>query len=263
MASLTASLLASSPEAFTSATTGHFLSSAAAGTTPRQTLGLWLANDRLYIHAYIRAAGRLLAFLPLPDLPGPTPDCVSSAPPTDPETKLLDWLVAALANVRREEAFFLAAAERFRIPLNLPVDEATGRVPANAKLLGLRRWEALFDSVAPAPAGTPLPWLEAAVIFWGTEVCYLDAWTKVRDSVSAKGPAEADADGGALRTEFIPNWTNDEFRRFVHQLGSIIDEAVAEQVRCHGAAVRDQVLERALGQWRQVLLAEESFWPEM
>ncbi|EGY17273.1 uncharacterized protein VDAG_00955 [Verticillium dahliae VdLs.17] len=129
MASLTASLLASSPEAFTAATTGPFLTSAAAGTTPRETLGLWLANDRLYIHAYIRATGKLLAFLPLPALPGPTPGTVSSAPPTDPETKLLDWLVAALANVRREEAFFLATAERFALPLALPLDPATGTVP--------------------------------------------------------------------------------------------------------------------------------------
>ncbi|KAG7132120.1 hypothetical protein HYQ45_009411 [Verticillium longisporum] len=266
MASLTASLLASSPEAFTAATTGPFLTSAAAGTTPRETLGLWLANDRLYIHAYIRATGKLLAFLPLPALPGPTPGTVSSAPPTDPETKLLDWLVAALANVRREEAFFLATAERFAIPLDLPVDPTTGTVPVAAKLPGLRRWEALFDAVAPGPAGAPLPWLEAAVVFWGTEVCYLDAWTRVRDAVAAaRGPAgpDADADGGALRREFIPNWTNDEFRRFVHQIGSIIDEAVAEQVRYHGAAVRDQLLERALGQWREVLLAEESFWPAM
>ncbi|KAL2755026.1 hypothetical protein ACRALDRAFT_2106336 [Sodiomyces alcalophilus JCM 7366] len=260
--SLTQTLLASSPEDYTRATTSPFLTSAAAGTTSKSLLSRWLANDRLYIHAYVRGTGRLLSFLTVPDLAPPS----SSSPNPDPATRLLDWLVDALVNVRREENFFLETAARYNLSLDLPTTSSTGdhtapTVPDDQKLQGLRRWESLFGSVAPGPAGQPLPWLEAAVLYWGTEICYLDAWSGVKARLTPRADPSQDADGGALRTQFLHNWTNDEFARFVHRLAAIIDDAVAELVASGGEGVKAQLLERVKPVWRDVLLAEESFWP--
>lgn len=261
MPSFTSSLLASDGAAYKRATTSPFLTAAARGTVTKPLLARWLANDRLYIHAYIAGAGRLLPLLPLP-LAAPA----DGSAPRDPATRALDWLVAALVNVRREEKFFLSTAHAHGLSVNLPGADAppsssTSAELAASKLEGLRRWESLFGSIAPGPRGQPLPWLEGAVIFWGTEVCYLDAWTGVRDVLDPAGEAAKDADGGALRTAFIDNWTNDEFRRFVDDLRDIIDDAVEEQVGLHGEEIRGQFHERALAQWRLVLAAEETFWP--
>lgn len=262
--SLTQTLLSSSPEAYTRATTSPFLASAAAGTTSKALLSRWLANDRLYIHAYIRGTGRVLSFLRIPDLAPPAAD--PSAPRTsDPATRLLDWLVDALVNVRREENFFIDTAAQYGLSLDLPTTttdtDGANSVPADQKLEGLRRWESLFGSVAPGPAGQPLPWLEAAVLFWGTEICYLDAWSGVKARLAPNPDPSRDADGGALRTAFLHNWTNDEFARFVHRLAAIIDDAVAELVASGGEQVKNQLLERVMPVWRDVLAAEETFWP--
>ncbi|ROT42312.1 heme oxygenase-like protein [Sodiomyces alkalinus F11] len=264
--SLTQTLLTSSPEAYTRATTSPFLTSAAAGTTPKSLLSRWLANDRLYIHAYIRGAGRLLSFLSIPDLAPP-----ADSPNPDPATRLLDWLVDALVNVRREENFFIETAARFDLSIDLPTtcdddndnnNNSPPAVPDDQKLEGLRRWEFLFNSVAPGPAGQPLPWLEAAVLFWGTEVCYLDAWSGVKGRlVPQTDDPSQDADGGALRTQFLHNWTNDEFAEFVHKLARIIDDAVAEMVASGGEEVKAHLLERVKPVWQDVLSAEQSFWP--
>ncbi|MBE3047659.1 hypothetical protein IMZ48_35130, partial [Candidatus Bathyarchaeota archaeon] len=48
------------------ATQSSFLQSAAAGQLPKETLGNWLANDRLYTQSYIKGAGRILSYLELP-----------------------------------------------------------------------------------------------------------------------------------------------------------------------------------------------------
>ncbi|KUI64176.1 hypothetical protein VM1G_10973 [Cytospora mali] len=54
-----------------------------------------------------------------------------------------------------------------------------------------------------------------------------------------------DADGGALREEFIPNWGNSEFTAFVDQLGGIIDRAVGETLSVVvGGDVKASLVER-------------------
>ncbi|KPM40850.1 hypothetical protein AK830_g5688 [Neonectria ditissima] len=251
--SLTRTLLATNEEGYRRATQSEFLRLAAHGQMSKETLGKWLGNDRLYIHSYIRGVGRLLSFLQLPDT-APQPEENPGA-----TTKLLDWLVDALVNVRREEKFFVETAARYDIQINLQTQE--GIVPQHVKLEGLRRWEALFESVAPAK-DSQLAWLEAAVVFWGTEKCYLDAWSWAKAQLSTQGDANKDADGGALRNEFIDNWTSKEFVEFVDGLEVIIDEAVAEQGERGGEGVRQELLERAEVQWREVLVAEEAFWPK-
>jgi thiaminase len=250
-------LLALDEDAYKRATESPFLAAAARGAVSKKTLGQWLGNDRLYIHAYIQGTGRLLSFLELPVT------AAASASPNSYATRLLDWCVEALANVRREERFFIDTASRFGIVIDLPLDATGNKIPWPAKLEGLRRFEDLFRDVRPRHAAV-LPWLEAAVLFWGTEKCYLDAWSWASSQQANDGRAlDTDADGGALRTEFIPNWSSAEFSAFVDQLGALIDAAVKEQVQKGGEGVGPELLRRAEVVWRELLRAEETFWPAM
>ncbi|KAK5996958.1 hypothetical protein PT974_02306 [Cladobotryum mycophilum] len=255
--SLTQTLIAHDSEGYKAATQSTFLSRAAKGRVPKDILGKWLANDRLYIHGYIRAVGGLLSFLHLPE--------TVPAAATERETantKLLKWMIDALVNIHREEAFFVDTALKYGISVNLPTNE-DGHVPSSAKLEGLRRFEALFDGLAPSE-NKILPWLEFAVVFWGTEKCYLDAWSGARAQLQpASDAGSSDADGGALRNEFIPNWSAKEFAAFVDQLGAIIDAAVTEQIQIHGQKLERDLLDRSLVKWVELLAAERKFWPVM
>ncbi|KAF4779658.1 hypothetical protein HER10_EVM0005687 [Colletotrichum scovillei] len=292
----TSTLLTTHKSLFHTSTTATFLAAAARGKVPKPILGRWLANDRLYIHAYIKGAGRFLAQLDLPDVVEPSshhdisghdagsPTVTNKAADkaTAPVTeRLLNWLVDALVNVRREERFFIDVAARFGIDVNLPAEPASEsgssstnrRVKDEDKNAGLLAFERLFTSIATTPPrGVLLPWLAPAVLFWATEKCYLEAWSGARNmlpssgsDISAPGASgndtASDLDGGALRTEFIPNWSSSAFRAFVDELAAIIDDGVDEAVRLHGEeAVRSEI-DQARVTWREVLLAENDFWP--
>ncbi|KAI1069855.1 hypothetical protein LB507_007915 [Fusarium sp. FIESC RH6] len=246
--SLTKQLLASDEQAYKKATQSEFLRLAGNGKASKDILGRWLANDRLYIHSYCRGLGRLLSFLQYPDT-------VEQNVEPDSATQLLDWIVAALVNIRREEKFFINTAFEYDININLETKD--GKVQSSTKLEGLRRWEALYASVAPNEKDV-LPWLEAAVIYWGTEKCYLDAWSWAKAQLD-ESDGTKDADGGAVRKEFINNWTCKEFVDFVDDLGKIIDDAVAKVVE--EGEDKEKLFKRVQGKWHDVLEAEEAFWP--
>lgn len=246
--------MASDPAGFQRATQSPFLRRAAQGTLSKEVLGRWLANDRLYVHAYLRAAGRLLSFLPLPQLV----PAASAELHADPASKVLAWTIDDLLNIQHEERFFVDTATKYCLDLNLPADEH-GQVPASEKMPGLRQFEALFDGLQAAD-GELLPWLEGAVVFYGTEKCYLEAWTWAKSQVDNPDKDGADdEDGGAVRQEFMPNWTSAEFVAFVQQLADIIDAAVQTQ-EDHA---KEALLQRGLVKWRKILAAEEAFWPAM
>lgn len=268
-ATITSHLLALDPPAFTAATQSPFLAAAGAGRLPKAILGKWLANDRLYIHAYIKAAGRTLAIIDLPQT-------TATKPPAsvNPSTQLVDWLLTTLTELRREERLFIDVAGRYGLSIDLETDvsEEGGRdvqrVPGAVKSAGLVMFERLFGSLHPAASvdrSVPLPWLEAAVVFWGTERVYLEAWTwaRGRQNSGDGDREEEDVDGGALRKEFIPNWSNDGFREFVQQLGMILDGAVDEVVSALGEGIRTDLLRRAEKVWRELVAAETVFWPDV
>lgn len=251
--SLTQTVLASDPLAYKSATQSPFLTRAAEGRVSKHYLGQWLSNDRLYIHGYIRGVGRLLSFLQLPETIEEETDVSES-------TKLLHWMIDALFNIRREEEFFVRTAAEYGISLDL-----------GHKLEGLRRFEAIFDSTHPGDGDREkpvIPWLESAIVFWATEKCYLDAWSGASARLSAPSGADEDEDGGALRREFIPNWSSVEFARFVDKLGEIIDAAVWREINLRQneggeEEIKEELLDRALVKWHEVLVAEKAFWPAM
>jgi len=279
--SLTKHLLSTQKDLYASATQHPFLLAGAEGRLPKDLLTRWLANDRLYIHSYIRAAATLLASI---DLPTELPGCQDAA-----ETQLADWLVEALVGIRKEERFFIDVASRYGLGIEfaVPFPPAAARHTAafdTALLPGLALMQGIFSTMhlslpamtttlAATPTPAPiLPWLEGALTFWGTERCYLDAWSWARDKAaesSAGGGAveNEDADGGALRKEFIPNWSSPEFAKFVDRLGKLIDNAVdgvlagkeGEELESTKAAL----LGRVEPKWRTLLEAESQFWPDV
>lgn len=252
MSSFTEALIASDPFGFQRATQSSFLRRAAQGTLSKEVLGRWLANDRLYIHAYLRAAGQLLSFLPLPQVV----PAASAELHADPTWKLVAWTIDDLVNIPQEVRFFVDTATRYGIDVNLPADEH-GQVPASEKMSGLRQFEALFDGLQAGDKDL-LPWLEGAVLFYGTEKLYLEAWLWAKSQVDDTDKDGADdEDGGAMRREFMPNWTSPEFVAFVKQLADIIDTAVQMQED----DTKEALLQRGLVKWREILAAEEAFWP--
>lgn len=250
--SLTQELLRSDEGAYQEATQAPFLLAAAKGQLPKGILGKWLANDRMYIHNYVSGAGRMLATYELP---------VTADRRKDPIFAIVDWLIEALANVRREEHFFIETAKKYGITVDLPV-ERDGRLSDEHKIAGLRLFEKLFRNVERR-ADAVLPWLEDAIVFWATEKCYLDAWSWAKSKQDGGADAGSDADGGALREEFIPNWSSPGFATFVDKLGAIIDKAASTEVEQRGEDGRSDLLKRAGQKWKQVLDAEKQFWPQV
>ncbi|KAG7287499.1 hypothetical protein NEMBOFW57_007011 [Staphylotrichum longicolle] len=296
--SLTEHLLSTQEQLYKSATQHPFLLAGAEGRLPKDLLSRWLANDRLYIHSYIRAAGTLLASI---DLPRQVPGSQDAF-----ETQLADWLIEALVAIRKEERFFIDVADRYGLGIELaPESQLPGltliqsifssiaisspTAPSSSsptdtpsKLPGLALVQSLFTTTTTATGPTPpplLPWLEGALTFWGTERCYLGAWSWARDKAEERRSSsgdhdddghaekEQDADGGALRREFIPNWSSPEFAEFVDKLGRLIDAAVAGALAGKEGEelerVRGEILGRVEGKWRTLLEAERLFWPDV
>lgn len=103
--------------------------------------------------------------------------------------------------------------------------------------------------------------LEGLAVLWATEVCYLRAWRYAASFLESRGGGpQDDADGGALRERFIPNWSSSEFEIFVDRIGDIVD-CMAGQIK--GVAEEEAMRRRCLEWWRQVMFLEERFWPSM
>ncbi|KAF2253683.1 heme oxygenase-like protein [Trematosphaeria pertusa] len=255
---LTSHLLTLHRDQFARATQSRFLAHAASGKLSKPLISHWLANDRLYMQGYIRLTGSLLRTLQLPAKPTPSKAAGGI------EVRLLDWLVDALVNIRREERFFMDVAERYGLDVDLTGEDGVSVRPER-KIAGLRRFEELFGGLTTGRQGSSLlPWLEGAVLFWATEKVYFEAWSWAKGQAEgAAGKAcEEDEDGGAMRREFIPNWTNGEFIRFVETLEGILNEGVQEVVG-RDERLKKEVEDRAAAVWRDLLGAEEAFWPEV
>jgi hypothetical protein len=93
---------------------------------------------------------------------------------------------------------------------------------------------------------------------------YLTAWKhasallahrlELQGQAGAEG-GEEDLDGGALRHEFIPNWSSAEFEAFVGDIAGLLDELWAKGERGAG---EEEKLKKV---WESVLVVEEGFWP--
>lgn len=248
---LTTHLLAINNEQLLRATKHPFLERAAKGTLPKPLIAQWLANDRQYLQGYLSTISHTLNLVR-----STHKSTAASGAEPGIETRLISWLEAGIENGEREIRLFQEVAEIYNIEIH------PSPLPDNIKSEGLRRYEALFASVASQTPNPFIPWLEGAVLLWSTEKVYYDAWSWARrqDTQSSSRNYDNDQDGGAMRREFIPNWSNRDFMMFVEQLERIVNEGVTIAVN------RDEerwanVKSRADPIWRALLDAEEAFWP--
>lgn len=164
---------------------------------------------------------------------------------------------AALGRWVREDTHFLRTLRRMiarliaDAPTEAAVDVIAGAYPALQSELDRFAEEAarLGEDLDSEPSGVTRRFDEVLMqaaragfaegigAYWAAEVAYLEAWSGVRRRVGLQEPYAS----------WIENWTSDEFRAFVGDLGAIVDE--------HGdpAAARRRagevfVLEREL--WR-------------
>ncbi|KAI9705023.1 MAG: hypothetical protein M1836_006805 [Candelina mexicana] len=248
MSSLTEHLLTlsshqNSSTTFQSATQTRFLRHAGLSKLPKPLLAQWLSQDRLYALAYVRFAARLLSKIRLED---------ENRSLGQGDKKHLSWrisvcLIGALQNIQREIEFFEDVNRRYDLGLVKNVEMAPST----------KAYIALFDRIA----GPDSEFLEGLVVLWATEKCYFEAWKYAASFLSTRQPAggnngagSKDADGGALRNDFIPNWTNEGFGHFVGELEALVDE-LAE------LDAGKKEMKRCEEVWEEVLRLEERFWP--
>lgn len=278
---LTTHLLSVSIPQFKRTTSAPFLSLAAQGRLPKPLIAEWLANDRLYIQGYISLAENLVRVIE--STSGGSTRATRATATANPsadngvepiESRLLRWLDAAIDNVKREFAWFDEMTSDYGLTSPAPT--------SSSKSLGVQRFEALFSRLSSpqaTAASSFLPWLEGAVCLFSTEKVYYEAWSWARRQDrrrSADGSARSrsrspnpatvdysrDLDGGAMRKEFIPNWSNKNFMMFVETLERIINEGVGEAVGKDEKRWQE-VKRRADEVWQATLDAEEAFWPDV
>lgn len=248
---MTSYLLAHDLPSFYRATQPPFLRAAGEGKISKLLLAQYLAQDTLYLHAYIRFIGQLLGKIRL-DVPEHSINNLTR--------RIVDTLIDALVNIRRELGFFEDVVRRYG--LQLEDDSSKGwecRAPVQASPI-TRAYTDLFASVSSPSASL----LEGLVALWGTEKCYHEAWLYAKSFIPPSPATSAysdDPDGGALRQELVSNWTSEEFGNFVGQIGGLVDELVKEK---RGEGGEWEVTRgRCEGVWGQLLWLEERFWPVM
>ena len=238
---LTTALLDATPESFRSATEHPFLEAAGQGEISKHDLSRWLSQDRLYAETYISFVSSLIARVS-------TPFTYISDKSSSLRWRIIHSLTGCLQNIHRELEFFSDTAKKYDLQLDLPFYTGTfGPNPITEQYL------ALFSSFHSDPDHTLL---EGLIVLWATEKCYLEAWTFASSHSSSSISPSEDADGGALRADFIPNWSSEDFRGFVQDLADITDELAARE----GALKKIEVF-KAL--WLHVLDIERGFWPEI
>ncbi|OTB08763.1 hypothetical protein M426DRAFT_18838 [Hypoxylon sp. CI-4A] len=239
------------------ATESQFLSLAGQGQLPPDILSQWLSQDRLYAQAYVRFAGALISRVQLPT------KVVDRETTKSLEWRILSLLQTALSGITRELQFFEETAGKYGLDL-----EALGPVAEGANLSNksagfapnkvTQEYINLFESFTPQ-AGDKVSQtlLDGLVVLWATEKAYLDAWTYAKQQAPDNAEAKGDLDGGALRKEFIPNWTSEDFQAFVKEAQGCLDAYAAVQTDYPGEAA----VSKSTTLFKKVLVLEESFWP--
>ena len=95
--------------------------------------------------------------------------------------------------------------------------------------------------------------LEGLVVLWATEKCYLEAWKYAKAQSGDR--AREDGEEDVLQKTLIPNWTSEEFETFVDTIGDLVNELGEDAAQGEWTKAEEA--------WRQVLWAEERFWPEV
>lgn len=239
-------------ETYVRATQSAFLSLAGQGRLSREMVSQWLSQDRLYAQAYVRFIGGLLSRLRLS----------STAARGTLEWRVLNVLKDALEGIVRELAFFEEVAARYGLSLTATLNGSDSAAFGPNEVTNA--YVDLFDSFGGqggAGGTNQKTLLDGLVLLWATEKVYLDAWMYASQQGSTMdNQPDSDLDGGALRKEFIPNWTSDEFKAFVCDIRDCLDDYAAARSRTENVRNIEQA---ALHLWQQVLELEEKFWPQV
>jgi thiaminase len=237
---LTQALLESYPDSLKSATETLFLRLAGAGRITKVQLSRWLSQDRLYAETYICFITSLIARVSLPY-------AYVSEKSKSLRWRLIKLLTGALNNIHRELEFFTSTAQKYDLDLNCKDNEEAETFMPN---YATQQYMDLFRSFFVDPVS---PLMEGMVILWATEQCYLSAWTYASQFTEADNH---DQDGGALREAFIPNWTSNEFKKFVDEIAELTN-LLADREQA------GKKLEVYKAVWSHVLDIEQRFWPEI
>jgi thiaminase len=230
-------------EQYTKATQNDFLRRAGQGKVPRDKLSQWLSQDRLYAQAHCRFLGGLISRVQLPKEQG-----IDSSF----EWRLITLLKGALEGILKELQFFEETARKYGLDLAYDVQGGEFQPDSNTK-----EFIECFDGFGAEASSGPHALLQGLVVLWTTEKVYLDAWTFALEQEAKGVGADHDLDGGALRKEFIPNWTSKAFNGFVKEIQECLDLFAKQKYSPKEANAL------ALKTWGQVLPLEVGFWPEM
>ncbi|KAB2570904.1 hypothetical protein BFW01_g6395 [Lasiodiplodia theobromae] len=233
--SLVAHLLNRFQAPFTAATQQPFLSHAGCGTLSAPALTQWLVQDAHYARGYIRFIGNMLAKLRLPVVPN------SQFHQT---YRVMDLLISALNNIRREMTFFEITATKFGLQMT---DEPPNRIT--------RAYLDLFLSSTSSGASL----LEGMVVLWATEHCYRTAWSYASSFTPTLSTPSNEPHIVALHQQLIPNWTSAPFSKFVDACRSLVDELANTTTSPNG---KEEML-RCEQLFEHVCWLEERFWPDV
>ena len=250
-------LVSTSGPLFKAATQSPFLVAAGDGTLSKQKLSEWLSQDRLYAQAYIGFIGSLFGHVKPPARHVPFSEHHKSI-----HWRIIHILRASQDNIFRELKFFEDTAAKYGLDLEAKSTTSPfGPMKATTDYIKLfRRFscEIGYEELQ----GSDWVLLNGLVVLWATEKCYLEAWRFAkgqRDVTKAPAHVDADADGGALRDNFIPNWTSQKFADFVQQLEQLVDDLMEE---ANLWIIQDAQSECKV-LWDEVLDIERRFWPEV
>ncbi|KAL4795600.1 hypothetical protein BDV19DRAFT_167536 [Aspergillus venezuelensis] len=251
---LTTHLLTLHSSTLRRATNHPFLSLAGTGKLPKPLLAQWLSQDRLYAQTYVRFIGLLLSKVQLPSTP--TAEGKKGNGELSIQEKILKVLIDALVNIQVELGFFEATAEEYGLDLNTKTPGQEGFGPNEAT-------QGYIDMFLSS-AGEDSSLLVGLTVLWATEECYLRAWRYAQSFQSPSSqPGSQDADGGALREKFIPNWASKEFEEFVVKIGDVLDEFAAVELGGDLRKSEKAGLEKCEGWWGEVVKLEVGFWPDV
>ncbi|KAG6897282.1 hypothetical protein C0992_002822 [Termitomyces sp. T32_za158] len=224
---ITSHLLCLCPALYSRATKAHpFLIAAAKNNLSDSILSLWLSQDRIYAsQAYPRFVGALISHIPF------RPNVLSASGVPDYSQRILNILVYSLQNIVREVGFFDHTVKEWR----LDVTKWKERKETRNYTAEMARISGTGNVV------------EGLLFLWAMEKVYLDVWSTVNDAlILANGPPSA---LGSL----AKNWSTAEFKTFVDDLTSLVDDIYRNLDRDAWIVAEDV--------WRRVLELEEDFWP--
>lgn len=244
--SLTQALLASDTKAYETASKPEFASLAYKGEVPKSGLSQWLKHDRVYLHSYLKTIGGVIRDLNLPD---------TNEQPEADTLRFSDWLITLLWSVRREDRTIIDTAQKYSLDINAEVG-ADGHI--KTKSASTKLFEDLFSSISCT--NEHLGWFDFAIMFYGIERAYHDAWLWGKTLNDESKATSSDLDGGALRDVLTVSWTSKEFGEFLVEMERLLDEVVARETTTGGEETREELFECAKRVWDKTIAIQAIYW---